>query len=126
MRVSMLRSYIQAMGGHLELRATFPEKEDFEIVGLDESGTVTDLKDLMYKKCRLQPMPPEHEYNEFFIKSVDDNLVTFSKTSNEQRLVVPVRRVEEVLQAGPGELPTVLLKGSLNWSGQKRLWEFRP
>lgn len=125
MYLSMLRSLIQAMGGRLELRAVFPN-EIMEIAGLEGSGIISDLRELVHQRCQIQPNP-DLEYNDFRLESVDESIVTFQKLSNQQFLDVPMRRVAEVLPAGIGtQLPVVILKGSLAWSAQKRLWQFRP
>lgn len=126
MYVSMLHSLVQAMGGHLELRAVFEGEEPIEITGLDGSGTLADLKDLLNRKCEIQPIPPDLEYNEFFLRSVDESVVTFQKGSNSQYLDIPTRRIAEVVPATVGAAPVVYLKGSLAWSAQKKLWQFRP
>src|SRR5260370_1463298 len=124
MYVSMLRSLIQAVGGRLELRAVFGD-EVVEIVGLEGDGILADLRELLNKRCCIQPVPPNLDYNDFSLKSVDESIVTFQKLSNGQYLDIPIRRVAEVLPANAGELPVVTLKGSLTWSGLKRAWQFR-
>lgn len=125
MYLSMLRSLIQAMGGRLELRAVFPN-EVIEITGLEGSGILSDLRELTHQRCQIQPNP-DLEYNDFFLESVDESVITFQKLSNHQYIDVPTRRVAEVLPTGTAaELPVVMLKGSLAWSAQKRLWQFRP
>jgi transcriptional regulator with XRE-family HTH domain len=123
MYVSMLRSYVQALGGRLEVRAVFPT-DTIEIAGLENSGLFADLQALKSKWCRIQPVPPEFPYNKFLVNSVDENILTLEKGSNSQYLHVPIRRVAEVLPAPQGDDPVIVLKGSLAWSGQKRLWEF--
>jgi DNA-binding XRE family transcriptional regulator len=125
MYVSMLRSYIQALGGRLELRAVF-SRERIEIGGLEDNGTLADLRDLVNSCCRIEPIPPDLPYNKFLVISVDENIVTLRKGSNDQYLHVPTRRVAEVLPAKTGDRPVIVLKGSLAWAGQKKLWEFHP
>jgi transcriptional regulator with XRE-family HTH domain len=126
MYVSMLRSFIQAVGGHLELRAIFPNGEVLEVSGLEGRGTFEDLKDLVHKTCQILPIPPGLDYNKFLLMSADESVATFQKLSNQQYLDIPTRRISEVLPGTSGALPVVMLKGSLAWSGQKRLWQFRP
>jgi transcriptional regulator with XRE-family HTH domain len=124
MYVSMLRSFIQAMGGRLELRAAFPGGEVIEIGGL-EGEILGELKELLHQRCRIEPIP-DNQYNEFFLNAVNENVVTFQKLSNQQYVDVPTRRIAEVLPAGTAHplLPVVLLKGSLAWSAHKKLWQF--
>jgi transcriptional regulator with XRE-family HTH domain len=125
MYLSMLRSLIQAMGGRLDLRAVFPN-EIVEITGLDGDGIISDLRELLHQRCQIQPNP-DLEYNDFRVESIDESAITFQKLSNQQYLDVPTRRVAEVLPATTGgQLPVVILKGSLDWSAQKKLWQFRP
>jgi transcriptional regulator with XRE-family HTH domain len=124
MYVSMLRSFVQALGGRLEIRAIFPKEEPIGIAGLDGSGTLADLQALINHLCKIEPIPPDHLYNRFLLREVNESIVTFEKQSNKQYLYVPTRRISEVLPATPDSMPVVLLKGSLSWSGQKKLWQF--
>ena len=123
MYISMLRSFVQALGGRLELRAVFPD-ETTEIGGVQGNGTLAELQELKNRCCRIEPIPSEFPYNKFLVISVDENIVTLRKGSNDQYLHVPTRRVAEVLPASSSQLPVIVLKGSLAWSGQKRVWEF--
>jgi transcriptional regulator with XRE-family HTH domain len=123
MYLSMLRSLIQAMGGRLELRAVFPD-EIVEITELDGEGIISDLRELLHQRCQIQPNP-DLEYNDFRVESIDESAITFQKLSNQQYLDVPTRRVAEILPATGSQLPVVILQGSLNWSAQKKLWQFR-
>jgi transcriptional regulator with XRE-family HTH domain len=126
MYVSMLRSFVQALGGRLEIRAIFPEEEPIGITGLDGSGTLSDLQALINHLCKIEPIPPDHSYNRFLLTEANESIVTFEKQSNKQYLHIPTRRISEVLLETPDGLPVVLLKGSLSWSGQKKLWQFDP
>jgi hypothetical protein len=126
MYFSMLRAFVQAIGGRLEVRAVFPDAGAIDIAGLDGSGILSDVRDLLWRRCQIQPMPPDHEFNDFLLKAVDENNATFEKLSNNQELYVPIRRIAEVLPETPSSLPIIQLKGSLQWSANKRLWQFAP
>ncbi len=75
---------------------------------------------------RILPMVPACEHNSFRVKSVESRVVTFEKDSNRQTLTVPAQRIDDLLGAGPNELPTVLLKGRLQWITLPEVWRFIP
>jgi hypothetical protein len=122
----MLRSLIQAMGGRIELRAIFPNEPPIEIGGLEGSSNLAELSELLKKRCRIEPIPDNPEYKDFLLTSFDENVATFQKLSCQQSLDIPIRRIAEILPATSQSLPLVVLRGTVAWSGQKKLWQFRP
>jgi hypothetical protein len=52
----------------------------------------------------------------------DDSLVELQKSSNQQVIEIPVRRVFEVLPETSVSPPTIVLRGSLKWSANEKLW----
>ena len=87
--VSMLRSFIEALGGRMEIHAVFPN-ESVPITGLDKSDVLGDLKNLVDQRCRIHPMPPERADDEFRVRSVSESgNVVLDKISNGQSLEVP-------------------------------------
>lgn len=122
--IAVLTDYIRALGGQLQLLATFPDRSPVEVVGFGKDTLFTELQDLVGQNCEIQPVPPDFPWNRFIVRQVDESLVQLSKGSNGQYLDIPLRRVDEVLPAAGGRLPVVILKGSLRWTAQKRIWEF--
>jgi len=123
--VSMLRSFIEALGGKMEITAVF-ENERIPVTGLDKSGVVESLQALVNQPCRIHPMPTDHADDEFRVSRVDENgNVTLDKISNSQSLEIPIRRVLEVLPKNSGAPPTIVLHGStIAWSAHRELWKF--
>ena len=73
---------------------------------------------------RIMPLVPAYQYNSFRVSEVGNDTVTFHKESNRQDLHVPAQRIEDVLEAGPHEPPTVLLNGRLQWLTNSEVWKF--
>lgn len=121
--VGRLRSYVEALGGTLELMAVFPDAS-FKLSGLTNVETRDELRALVYKECRLHPMPEGRKDDRFLVRRVDDALVEIQKRSNSQLLEFPIRRVLEVLPATSWEPATIVLRGRLEWSANKKLWDF--
>jgi transcriptional regulator with XRE-family HTH domain len=122
--VSMLRGFIEALGGKLEINAVFPN-EEIAVSGLDKTGVLECLPGLVNHLCRIHPMPPDRAEDQFRVSAVDESgNVTLEKLSNHQRLEIPVRRVLEVLPATSSAPPTIVLHGSLAWSAHRQLWNF--
>jgi transcriptional regulator with XRE-family HTH domain len=122
--VSMLRSFIEALGGKMEINAVFSD-EKLNITGFDNDEVVEALRSLVHQRCRIDPMPPDRIEDEFIVTSVsEDGNVTLEKVSNRQSLEIPVRRILEVLPKNSMSPPTLVLHGSLAWSAQKELWKF--
>lgn len=122
--VSMLRSYIEALGGKMEVNAVFSD-ETVNITGFDKNEVLDALHSLVNQCCRIHPMPPDRAEDEFMINSVsDDGNVTVEKMSNRQMLEVPVRRILEVLPKSSTSPATLVLHGSLAWSAQRQVWKF--
>src|SRR5437773_11433356 len=95
MYVSMLRSFIEALGGKLEITAVC-SSERIPVSGFDKGGVVEDLQRLRNRPCRLHPMPADRANDSFRVESVTENgNVILYKTSNHQSVEVPVRRVVE-------------------------------
>jgi hypothetical protein len=65
------------------------------------------------KTIKIQPMCPKVEYDRFRVLDVEGSSVHFKKESNQDQISVPLRRVEDVLDDGGTDLPTVLLNGRL-------------
>ena len=81
------------------------------------------------QKCtplKILPMVPAWEHNSFRVKAVESGVITFEKYSNRQDLAVPAQRIEDLLSGGPGESPTVLLNGRLQWITMPPVWRFFP
>ena len=124
MSVSMLRSFIEALGGKMEIKAMF-SNEEVAITGLDKGEVVESLRSLVNQICRIHPMPPERTEDEFLISAVsEDGNVTLEKISNRQTLEIPIRRILEVLPKTSSAPPTLVLHGSLAWSAQRQIWKF--
>ena len=119
--ISMLRSYVEALGGKLELTAVFSDS-NIRFSGYNSSETVEDLRALVYKQCYIHPMPSDRATDRFMVRRVDDSLVELQKLSNQQVIEIPVRRVLEVLPETSIAPPTIVLRGSLKWSGNEKLW----
>jgi hypothetical protein len=60
------------------------------------------------------------------VKSVEPRIATFEKDSNRQTLTVSAQRIDDILDAGPNEPPTVRLKGRLQWITLPQVWKFFP
>lgn len=122
--VSMLRSFIEALGGKMEINAVFPN-EKIAVAGLDKSSMQESLQGLVNHLCRIHPMPPDRAEDKFRVSAVDESgNITLEKLSNHQRLEIPVRRVLEVLPATSDAPPTIVLHGSITWSAHRQLWNF--
>lgn len=119
--VSMLRSFVEALGGKIEITAVFPDAS-LSLCGFSGSEILADLRAILNDCCRIHPMPEERAYDEFRVRSVDDSLVTIEKLSNRQVLEIPVRRVIEVLPETSSAPPIIVLRGSLQWSANEKLW----
>lgn len=122
--VSMLRGFVEALGGKLEINIVFPN-EKISLSGLDKASLLESLTGLVNHLCRLHPMPPDRVEDQFRVSAVDESgNVTLEKLSNRQSLEIPVRRVLEVLPATSSAPPTIVLHGSLAWSAHRQLWNF--
>ena len=122
--VSMLRSFIEALGGKLEINAVFPT-ERAVVSGLGNDSVLESLQGLVNGRCRIHPMPPDHAADEFRVSRVDESgNVTLEKLSNGQSLEIPVRRVMEVLPATSNGPWTIVLHGNITWSAHRKLWDF--
>jgi transcriptional regulator with XRE-family HTH domain len=122
--VSMLRGFIEALGGKMEIHALFPN-EKIVVAGLDKSSVQESLRGLVNHLCRIHPMPPDRSEDQFRVSAVDESgNVTVEKLSNHQSLEIPVRRVLEVLPATSTTPPTIVLHGSIAWSAHRQLWNF--
>jgi len=122
--VSMLRSFIEALGGKMEITTVFPDAS-IPISGFDQGGVMESLRGLQNRQCRLHPMPTERAEDTFLISRVDDSgIVELQKQSNMQTVEIPIRRIFEVLPATSTAPPTLVLHGKLAWSANKQVWEF--
>jgi transcriptional regulator with XRE-family HTH domain len=119
--VSMLKSFVEALGGKLQIAAVFPDAA-FSLGRLADTPTFGDLQALVLKQCCLHPMPADRAADRFLVRQVDESLLELEKISNRQIVEIPVRRVLEVLPATSSAPPTIVLRGSLQWSAHEKLW----
>jgi transcriptional regulator with XRE-family HTH domain len=118
--MSMLKSFIEALGGKLELAAVFPDAT-FSLGKLAENPTWSDLRGLEWKQCRLSPMPEDRAADMFLVRRVDESLVELEKISNHQLVEIPIRRVLEVQPETSVTPTTIVLRGGLRWSAHEKL-----
>jgi len=124
MYVSMLRSFIEALGGKMEITAVFPDAR-IPISGIGQGGVMESLRRLQRRHCRLHSMPAGRAEGTFLIGRVDDSgIVELEKLSNNQRVEIPIRRILEVLPETSTAPATLVLHGKLAWSAHKQVWEF--
>lgn len=119
--VSMLKSYVEALGGKLEINAIFPDAT-MMLARIADMQPLEELRALEWKQCFIHPMPPERANDRFLVRRVDDSLVELEKLSNHQVVEIPIRRVLEVLPATSDGVPTIVLRGSMKWSAHDKLW----
>jgi hypothetical protein len=97
---------------------------------LSSSGksTVGELRQLVKSKrpVRIQPIVPMFpgEYA-FHIEEIDEKNLKVFLHSTQESIVIPVRRVVEVLDFGDHELPILLLSGRIQWMTMIQRWRFR-
>ncbi len=120
--MSMLKSFVEALGGKLQLAAVFPDAT-FSLGKLAENPTWSDLRRLEWKQCRLSPMPEERAEDMFLVRRVDESLVELEKISNHQLVEIPIRRVLEVQPETSVTPTTIVLRGGLRWSAHEKLWK---
>lgn len=120
--MSMLKSYVEALGGKLQIAAVFPDST-VSLSKLAENPTFADLQALLWKQCRLSPMPEERATDLFLVRRVDESLVELQKISNHQLVEIPIRRVLEVQPETTAAPPVVILRGGLRWSAHEKLWK---
>jgi hypothetical protein len=77
------------------------------------------------QSLRISPMVPPTKYDLFSVESVNARTVVFHK-SNGQILAIPAQRIDEVLESGDGGIPLVLVKGRLQWTSLREIWQFFP
>lgn len=91
-------------------------------------STIGELRQLGKSKrhVRIQPMVPTFpgEYT-FEIEKMDDKNLTVQLHRTHECIVIPVRRVVEVLDFGDRELPILLLNGRMQWITTIQRWRFR-
>lgn len=120
--MSMLKSFIEALGGKLRLAAVFPDAT-FSLGKLAENPTWSDLRALEWKQCRISPMPEERADDLFLVRCVGESLLELEKISNRQMVEIPIRRVLEVQPATSTVPTTIVLRGGLRWSAHEKLWK---
>jgi transcriptional regulator with XRE-family HTH domain len=120
--MSMLKSFVEALGGKLQIAAVFPDTT-FSLGKLAENPTWSDLQALVWKQCRLSPMPEDRATDLFLVRRVDESLVELEKISNHQLVEIPIRRVLEVQPETSATPPTIVLRGGLRWSAHEKLWK---
>lgn len=121
-----MRKFVEAIGGRLEMHAVFPDKPAVKIRGLDGDDVLSSATDLVNQACRINPLVPNHEHNRFLVRSVeDDREIVLEKTSCANLVYIPIRRITEILPAsGSGKLPTLVLKGRVEWFEEIQRWRF--
>src|SRR5579871_2820845 len=72
--VSMLKSYVEALGGKLEINAIFPDAT-VALGKIAEVQSLEDLQALVWKQCFIHPMPPDRATDRFLVRRVDDSLI---------------------------------------------------
>lgn len=126
--ISSVRKFIEGIGGQLELNVTFPDGKKVRIAGLDGDGILGDLRKMSDRQalCRINPLSPSNQNNEFRIRLIDEaeKQVELEKTSNNNIVYVPLRRIVEILPEGSGKHPTLVLKGSIRWMADIERWRF--
>lgn len=120
--ISMLKSFIEALGGKLRIAAVFPDAT-FTLGKLAENPTWSDLRSLEWKQCRLSPMPEDRADDLFLVRRVDESLLELEKISNHQLVEIPIRRVLEVQPETSAAPTTIVLRGGLRWSAHEKLWK---
>jgi hypothetical protein len=75
---------------------------------------------------RIQPIVPTFpgEYS-FHIERIDEKNLTVCLERTRESIVIPVRRVTEVLDFGEREAPILVLQGRLQWITTIQRWRFR-
>ena len=119
--ISMLTSFVEALGGKLQVAAVFPDGT-IGLGGFTDMKTRGDVQTLVNQQCFIHPMPPDRTRDRFVVRSVDESLIAMQKLSNHQNFEIPIRRVLEVVPATSTTPPTIVLRGSLKWSAHERLW----
>jgi transcriptional regulator with XRE-family HTH domain len=124
--VSSARKFIEATGGRLEIHAIFPDRAAVRIRGLDGDDVLTTAAALVNQMCRINPLVPAHQYNEFLVRSIDDDReIVLEKTSCNNLVHIPLRRISEILPpSGSGKLPTLVLNGRVQWFEGDQRWRF--
>jgi transcriptional regulator with XRE-family HTH domain len=124
--ISSVRKYLEALGGKMEIRAIFTDKE-IKVRGLDGDDMLDVLKKMLYQQCRLSPLNPARGnfQNRFMVRSIseDDRIVTFEK-DNGDGVHVPVRRIREFVPAVAPKLPLFVLDGHVQWHEDILRWRF--
>ena len=127
--ISSVRRFIEAMGGRMEIKATFADGNAVTIRGLDGDEKLTLLHSLMGKECRISPrlVGPSRALNWFRITSIDDDerFVDLEKDSGH-RVSIPIRRILEVLPSRSlsEKRATVVINGRVQWLPDKSGWHF--
>lgn len=119
--LSMLKSFVEALGGNLEISAMFPDAA-IALSKIADVHPINDLRALEWQQCLIHPIPPERATDRFLVRKVDEALIHLEKLSNKQLLKIPVRRILEILRVPSEELPLLVLRGSLKWSANEKLW----
>jgi hypothetical protein len=91
-------------------------------------STIGELRQLEKSKrhVRIQRMVPTFpgEYT-FEIEKIDEKNLTVQLHRTHESIVIPVRRVVEVLDFGDRERPILLLNGRMQWITTIQRWRFR-
>jgi hypothetical protein len=77
------------------------------------------------RPVRILPTVPACQYNSFTVEEVTPTTVRFQK-SGLANVSVPAERIEDVLETGEHEPPTVQVNGRLQWLTAHQNWYFRP
>lgn len=120
--MSMLKSFVEALGGKLQISAVFPDST-ISLGKLAENPTFAELQGLLWKQCRLSPMPADRATDLFLVRRIDESLLELEKISNHQLVEIPIRRVLEVQPETAAAPSTIILRGGLQWSAHEKLWK---
>jgi len=74
---------------------------------------------------QILPTVPLPQYNSFMVEEVSATKVRFQKNGIAD-VHVPAERIEDVLETGEHEHPTVYLNGRLQWITVRQNWYFLP
>ena len=65
--MNRLKSFIEALGGKLNMTATFPDTA-VNLRKIAETPVFAELQALVLKKCHVHPMPPNRRDGLFMIR----------------------------------------------------------
>ncbi len=78
------------------------------------------------QRVRVSPLVPACQYDIFSVEKLEGSAVTLNKSSTDEYVALPLKRVAEVLPDALDELPTLALNGRLQWLTIPQRWKFFP